>query len=115
MNTVLTFRATIHVGFRVRNTGQVHRPEEARAICQRFCDEVGLCVSVTATEFIYTNGSEPGCVVGLINYPRFPATPVEIEEKALRLAELLMLGLGQWRVSVVFPDRTVMLSNPEIP
>lgn len=107
---VPSFTATIFVGFRVRYSGEVHTLDEAKAICSRFCDEVGLCVSVTQTEFVYTNGGEPGCAVGLINYPRFPSLAGDVEDKALRLAELLMVGLGQWRVSVVFADRTVMLS-----
>jgi hypothetical protein len=74
-------------------------------------DTVGLCVTVTDTLFVYVHGSEPGLIVGLINYPRFPDTPEGIEGKALALAESLMRVCRQIRVSVVFPDKTVMLEN----
>ena len=115
--TVPTFAATIYVGFRVGQpedpTFTLHTIDEARAICRDYCDQVGLCVTLTPTEFLYTNGGEPGVAVGLINYPRFPSTPEAIREHALALAEKLRVGLGQWRVSVVMPDETVMLGDAD--
>lgn len=44
----------------------------AREICRAYCDEVGYCVTVTPTSYVYTGGEESGFIVGLINYPRFP-------------------------------------------
>ncbi len=74
-----TFTCTLYVGFTVRDTDQRDwRLKEAEDICQEYCDEVGLCVTTTRTNYIYTNGSEPGVAVGFINYPRFPAEPEEI-------------------------------------
>jgi hypothetical protein len=84
---------------------------EARRICAYFCFEVGLCVSVTPCEFVYTGGSESGVRVGLINYPRFPAQPAEIEGKARELAERLIVGLSQHSASVQTPERTVWLTR----
>jgi hypothetical protein len=69
--------------------------ERAREVCRRYCDGVGLCVTLTATEYIYTNGQESGFVVGLINYARFPSEAVEIEAKAETLADQLREWLGQ--------------------
>lgn len=109
-----TFHATIYVGSRVGRTADTptfHTLDDAREVCRAYCDEVGLCVSFTATEFIYTNGSEPGCIVGLINYPRFPSTPAQIEAHALRLGELLRQRMEQWRVSVVMPHTTITLGT----
>ena len=74
-------------------------------------DRVGLCVSVTPTEFIYSNGSEPGFIVGLINYPRFPDHVPSIRGKALHIAEELRVLMQQLKVTVVFPDETVMVSG----
>lgn len=108
------YQATIYVGFKERDTKVMHTIEEAEAICQQYCDDIGLCVSVTPTRYIYTNGNEPGCMVGLINYPRFPSTPEEIFGRAMVLAEKLMLALGQYRVTVIAPDRVEMLSNPNL-
>src|ERR1700733_2367990 len=109
---VTTFTATIHCGLKERHTGIVHTVDDARRVCQDYVDKVGLCVSFTPTEYIYTQGSEPGVIVGLINYPRFPAAPDEIKSKALELAGLLMTALNQYMLSVVCRDVTVMLVNP---
>jgi hypothetical protein len=115
VRSVATFTATIYVGFRVGRSG--HEPErvftldEAKAIAQQYVNEVGLCVTVTPTEYVYTKGGEPGCIVGLIHYPRFPSTPEAIRNHALTLARLLLAGLRQFKVSVVFADETVMLES----
>lgn len=111
MNVVSTFTATIYVGLKERDSGFVHSPDEIEAVCQKYCDELGLCVTVTPTRFIYTDGSEPGAAVGLINYPRFPSSAGEIMEHAIGLASLLRESLGQNRVSVVFPHETAMLDE----
>lgn len=112
---VTTFTATIFVGFRVGRSAEtpkrIHSLDEARRIVQRYVDAVGLCVTVTPTEYVYTKGGEPGCIVGLINYPRFPSTPEQVRAHALELAQQLLDGLGQFKVSVVFPDETVMLGE----
>ena len=68
---------------------------KARGVCRRFCDDIGLCVTLTPTEYIYTNGQEAGFAVGLINYARFPSAPVEVEAKAEELADQLREYLGQ--------------------
>lgn len=41
------------------------------AVVQRYCDDVGLCVTITSTRFVFTGGYEMGFRVGLRNYPRF--------------------------------------------
>lgn len=106
---VQTFTATIYLGLRNADTGHIHGMSEVRAACQKYVDSVGLCVTVTPTEFIYADGSEPGAAIGLINYPRFPAEAGHIRDRALVLAERLLRAFDQSRVSVVFPDETVML------
>ena len=108
---VPTYTATIFCGLREGFDGPVHELGEARAICQRFCEESGewLGLTLRPTVFIYTGGHEPGIEVGLINYPRCPATPQQIRERAVSLAGLLMEAFQQIRASIVFPDVTVML------
>lgn len=114
MKSVPTYTATIYVGLRVGRSAEpakiVHSLADASRICQEYVDAAGLCVTVTPTTFIYTNGGEPGCIVGLIN-PRFPSTQAAIRAHALALAELLLVGLEQFKVSVVLPDETVMLGE----
>ena len=113
MKTVDTFTAQIAVGFKNIDTQEELSIEPAIAICQDYCDEVGLCVTITETEFIYTGGSERGCIVGLINYPRFPATPEKILEHAFVLAKKLLDEYRQYKVSVVCPDKTYMIEREE--
>lgn len=79
---------------------------EARKTCRDFCMAVGLCVTVTPTEFIYTGGSETGVCIGLVNYPKFPSTPEEIWRKAKSLADHLRIDLCQWTYLLVASDKT---------
>ena len=106
-----TYTASIYCGLKEGYDGKPHMGAEAGRICGGYCDNAGLCVTVTDTHFIYTNGSERGVIVGLINYPRFPSTPATIRAHALKLGELLKEGLGQKRITIVFPDETVMLGE----
>lgn len=84
--------------------------DAARQICRAYCDEVGFCVTVTRTSYVYTGGEEVGFIVGLINYPRFPASPFEIASHAVRLADRLREELGQESYSIQYPDKTVFHS-----
>ncbi len=111
MKTVKTFTAVIYVGFGEQDGGAMHTIEEAEVICQSYVDAVGLCVTITPTRFIYTDGGEPGAVIGLINYPRFPASEDTILGKALELARLLMRAFRQFRASVVCSEKTYMLER----
>jgi hypothetical protein len=83
---------------------------EAKCICRAFCDEEGLCVTVTATCYVYKGGYVSGVIVGLINYPRFPAEPAQIETKAIELGMKLRDILGQESFSVQTPTTTTWFS-----
>jgi len=82
-----------------------------REACRQHCMQVGLCVTVTATEFIYTGGSEWGAVVGVRHYPRFPTTREHLWGEAVALANRLMTAACQWSVMVEAPDRTEWFSR----
>lgn len=79
----------------------------ARQRCQLFAMDIGICVTVEPTEYIYKGGSETGVRVGLINYPRFPAQPEEIFAQAWALARALQSALAQWSFTIVATDKTV--------
>jgi hypothetical protein len=83
----------------------------AKQICQEYCDAVGLCVTVTSTSYIYTGGEQMGVIVGLINYPRFPADPADILAKAHNLASELLGGLSQQSYSIQTPTETIWHSR----
>jgi len=108
---VRTYWAKVHVGLKVRSTGEILDKELVLHVCDDYCQLVGLCVSVADTMFVYTGGREPGVVIGLINYPRFPSSRRRIRTHALDLADRCMEICRQCRVSVVTPRRTYMLSD----
>jgi hypothetical protein len=87
-------------------------PEAALDICERFCTEVGLCVTVTPTTFLYSRGRERGFVARLMNYPRYPDRK-KLEKCAMTLGEILLRAFKQCRVSIEFPDVTFMLTDEE--
>jgi hypothetical protein len=119
MKTVPTFTATVYVSLEETYSADgvklqvpiVHSLWDVQSVLRDYCDIVGLCVTLSETQYIFTHGSERGIVVGLINYPRFPSTPEAIRGHAMELAARLKVALGQRRVSVVFPDETVMLGE----
>ena len=84
---------------------------DAERICSAFCFEAGLCVSVSATEFIYTGGRESGVRVSFINYPRFPKTPGSMWAQAEELALRLIEDMHQHSASIQSPDKTLWLSR----
>lgn len=109
MKEVQTFIANIYLGLKEDYDGEVKSIEEVYDVCQQYCNVYGLCVTVSPTRFIYTNGNEDGCCIGLINYPRFPSANEKITDLAIGLAEILKQDFKQNRVSVVTSDKTYML------
>jgi len=106
-----TFEAKISLGFREGYTDISHNIEEVKQICQDYCNRVKLCVTITPTSFIYVDGGEEGCFIGLINYPRFPSTPEDILSEALELAEIFLEEFKQNKVSVICNDKTYMIES----
>jgi len=91
---------------------------QAKQVCREYCFEVGLCVTIEPVDYIYTGGEEAGFRVGLINYPRFPATDDALLEKARGLADRLMRRLCQYPYSIVGAATTEWVSrrpSSEIP
>lgn len=108
-----TFTATIYVGRKLHDTGEVLPEQLGRDVCQEYVNRVGLCVTFTPTDYIYKDGGELGFFVGLIQYPRFPAPETRIREHAVELAKALKNVYRQFKVSIVFPDETVMIGEEE--
>lgn len=87
--------------------------ETAKDIIRRECRREGLCVTVEPTTFIYTGGEEAGYVVGLLNYPRFPSEPEDLESRGRLLMELLLQGTYQNSALMMTPHRTEWISIRE--
>jgi len=109
-----TLTADIYVGLREGYDGVTTSIADVRAALQKYVDAEGFCVSVTETEFIYTKGNEPGLIVGLINYPRFPSSQDEIKNHALEIAMMLMRLCKQVRVSIVMKNYTILLEAEDL-
>ena len=108
MKTVTTVWAKVYVAVGPKGFRDSHKWMEP---IREYVDEVGLCVTVTKTEYVYTNGIEDGIIVGLINYPRFPSSYLKIKGHALALAKILKKKLNQKRVTVELPNETIMLGS----
>ena len=108
---VSTWQAQIYCGLRVGYTDEILSIEKVYEVCQKYVDEIGWCVTVTRTEFIYKDGNEPGVIVGIINYPRFPSDHDILRERIVGLAKQLLTELKQIRISIAFPKVTIMLEK----
>ena len=108
MNTIHTQKKCPSYPVSIFMAGSV---EDAKKYCQLYCDYNPLCVTVSATSYIYTGGNEDGFVVGLINYPRFPNTPENIKARAIDLGEALLRQLGQQSFSIQTPSETIFFSS----
>jgi len=107
MKKAPTYWANIYVGLRWRHS--CFGTSRIENICQKYVDRAGLCVTVTPTKFIYTDGNEVGAIVGLINYARFPSTPRAILKHAKALAQALKKDLGQERVTIMTANESILL------
>lgn len=85
--------------------------EIIKQVCRQYCFEVGLCVTVTPTTFIYTGGEEYGIEIGLINYPRFPDSDKNILNKAKILAEKCRTAAYQHSYLILTPTQTIWNSR----
>ncbi len=110
---VVTYQATISLGLREQYTENFHTLNEVTEICQEYCDSIGLCVTITPTQFVYSHGREDGCLIGLINYPRFPSSPENILKTAIDLASILKEKFNQLKVSIICSDKTYIIESEQ--
>ena len=80
--------------------------EVAKQALRAECLREGLCVTIEPTTFIYTGGEETGYRVGLLNYPRFPSEPGDLDYRAARIADMLLAHTHQHSALVVTPQVT---------
>jgi hypothetical protein len=87
--------------------------EVAKQALREYCLHVGLCVTVEPTTFIYTGGEEQGYVIGLLNYPRFPSEPADLESKARALTRILLDATHQHSILLLTPEKTEWITTRE--
>ncbi len=81
--------------------------EIAKQYLRGECRRQGLCVTIEPTTFIYTGGEEVGYVVGLLNYPKFPTTPEQLDDRAVDICRGLLDATFQDSALMVTPMRTL--------
>ena len=101
-----TFWAKIYMA------GDVHI---AKQTCREFCFDVGLCVNIHPTDYIYTGGEEAGFCVEVINYPRFPKSQAEVASTASKLARKLMQSACQHSYLIMDPIETMWVTRRDAP
>ena len=113
MKVLKAYNVEIWVGLKeCYQDDKVHTIDDVRKICDEWVNKVKDCITIIPTEFRYVDGNETGVIVGYINYPRFPRTRKEIRRRALRLGEILMTELRQYKVTITTPYKSYMLENP---
>ena len=94
---------------RIYMTGSI---EVAKQTLRRLALPGGLCVSVEPTCFIYAGGEESGFVVGLVNYPRFPAeSAAQINERAQEILHALLMDTYQHSGLLMTSTETTWISR----
>ena len=83
LKIVPTFTATIYIGLKHHYSGDEMQIQIVEDFIQNWVNKIGMCVSVTKTHFLYSNGNEYGLIIGFINYPRFPSDEQTIREKVI--------------------------------
>lgn len=107
------FEARIYIGSRENYNGPPIPAAALKEAVKQFQTAEGLekasPVRMTATTFMWQDYEEEGWELGVINYPRRPLGGVRLYDFAMKLAGYLLDRLKQNRISIEFPDETVML------
>lgn len=70
------------------------------AVATKFV-KLGLCVRVTPSDFIFTEGRESGATITLINYPRFSRSSEYIRQLAIALGHRILEETDQLSLTVL--------------
>ena len=108
-----TFKAQIYVGLRKGYSDEILSIDRVYRTVQKYVNEIGWCVTVTPTKFIYKQGHEPGVIIEAIQYPRFPLSEDVLRVRVMELAKILLDVMEQNRLTVCFPKDTIMLEKDD--
>lgn len=97
-----SFEVKIHIA------GNYNRIEQ---VCSDFVTEVGQCVNVKPTNYIYTYGEQSGAEIGLISYPRFPSNLEDIRRLAVILCERLLDECNQESATIIDNEQAIYISR----
>lgn len=80
-------------------------------VCSDFVTEVGLCVNIKKTDYVYTYGEQSGAEIGLISYPKFQTEFEEQRNKAMKLCKLLMNACNQKSATILDNKQALYLER----
>lgn len=83
----------------------------AKNVIRKWTAKIGQCVTLTATEYIYTYGCEQGFIIGFINYPRFPSNETKTLQRAKMLGKFLMKECSQCSYTIECNNQTIYFKN----
>jgi len=106
-----TYEIKIYVGLKEHYDGIVHDSKEVKKLLFNYVNVDKIALSITELSFVYPVGGEPGVMIGIINYPRYPLKEEELRAKAFKIAKLCMNEFHQERVSIVTRNKTYTLEN----
>lgn len=109
--TKRSYSVRIFVGTRDGYSDRRIPVSDIKSMVQEMMDNAGGCVTITETDFIYTNGTEKGVIIELINYPRFKAKRKDLWNIAEVIAKQLMITMEQYRVSMQDHRKVKMFCN----
>ena len=72
---------------------------------------VVLSTKITLCEIVCLGQEEPSVSLDFIQYPKFQTEETVLKNAIIHLIEILMNGLQQNRVVIIFPDKTIMLEQ----
>jgi len=80
-------------------------------LIEKYVKKNKFSVNLQDTRFILPDGIEEGCIIELIQHPRFLVKEEIVLENAVHLAYHLMKKINQFRCTIKTPKETFILEN----
>ena len=110
LKTCKTYEIKLHIGSLRGYHGDKFTKEDLIAKISAFQKAIlweAQTVRVTPTTFVFQDYVEEGWEIVSMNYPRFPKTKKSISKFVRELAQYLIKELGQNRITVTEPNKTI--------
>ncbi len=119
MNTISIpkWSACITIGMQKRYTDERINLKEIKSYLQEMQEiqikreQLYLSANVLLSDIVLSGQDEPHVNFNFINYPRFPATEIQLRNGVLEIAEYLMNQMLQNRIVITFDKEIVMLEK----
>lgn len=106
---IKTFTANIYIS--LKNSPHTSPIEDVRKWLYVYCSSEKIQLTCTHTDLIFSDGIEPGMIIGLNQNPMSPKPTKVLKEKAIYIATVLMKKCCQTAVPIVFSNETIMLEK----